>query len=281
MRRALPFIILLAAIWGGSYALIKIALGEGLDPLQISAGRLVLGSAVLVPLAWKMNALAGVRRQLRPIAPIGLVQIAIPVTAIAVGQQWIPSSTAGVLNSSVPIFIAILSPFILHLHAQRLQLVGIAIGIVGVGLVYGIDLGTGFYATLGALALTLSSVGYALGPLLAARFISGISPLGMATSLIAVSAVVMAPILVIDPPPITPKAFLVVLLLGIVGTGFGFALYYHALQFVDAQRTSIIAYLIPGFAVLYGLPLGERPGPGILVGLVLILGGSTLIARRA
>lgn len=281
MRRAFPYILFLAALWGGSYALIKIALRD-VGPFEISFLRLFLALLVLGPIAWRTGAFAGLRERLRAVIAIGVIQIAIPVTAIAVAEQWIPSSLAGVLNGSVPIFVALLSPiFLPEDRATRTQAAGIALGFAGILLVYGIDLGTGLYASLGVLFMTLSSAGYALGPLLGRRHLDGIAPLGVSTSLVAVSAVATAPTLAFGDIAVPgPGAFAAILLLGVIGTGVAFAIYYRAMRLVGPQRTSIIAYLIPCFSLVYGLPLGERPGPGAVAGLACILGGSALIARR-
>ena len=71
-------------------------------------------------------------------------------------------------------------------------------------------------------------------------------------------------------------------MVGIVGTGLAFALYYRIMLSIGPSRTSVVAYLIPAVAVLYGAVLLAEPvGNGIAIGLVLILAGSYLTARRA
>ena len=78
-----------------------------------------------------------------------------------------------------------------------------------------------------------------------------------------------------------PAALGAIAMVGIVGTGLAFALYYRIMLAIGPGRTSVVAYLIPFVAVLYGaLLLGEPVGGGIAIGLVLILAGSYLTARR-
>ncbi len=275
-------ILFLAATWGGSYALIKVGLRD-LSPGAVTALRLVLGSLFLLPIALRTGAFAGVRARFGWVVCVAVIQILIPVSLIATGEQWIPSSLAGVLNGSVPIFIALLAPLLVREETPGArQIVGIALGFVGVVAVYGIDIGGGFYGTLGALCMTGSSIGYALGPLLARRMLSDLAPIGLVTSMLGVSAVLTAPVLLIDGPTELPgwKSLAAVALLGALGTGTAFAVYYRVQAVVGPTRTSVVAYLIPGFALVYGLPLGESIGPGAIVGLVCIVGGSVLLARR-
>ena len=70
-------------------------------------------------------------------------------------------------------------------------------------------------------------------------------------------------------------------MVGIVGTGLAFALYYRIMLSIGPSRTSVVAYLIPAVAVPYARCCCRSPvGNGIAIGLVLILAGSYLTARR-
>ena len=153
MRRPVLGIVVLASVWGGSYLFNEIALRE-LAPGVIVWSRITLGALTIWPLAVLAGATSAIRSHLTPLLFTGVVQIAIPITLITVGQQWIASSLAGVLNGSV--------------------------------------------------------------------------------------------------------------------------------QTIGPARTSVVAYLIPGVAVLYGATLLDEPvGGGIAIGLMLILAGSYLTARRS
>jgi drug/metabolite transporter (DMT)-like permease len=283
VRRPALGIALLAGIWGGSYLFNEIALRE-LEPGAIVWARVTLGALVVWPLAISSGATAGLRTSLRPLVVTGLVQIAAPITLITVGQQWITSSLAGVLNGSVPIFVAL---FALVLdrgeRATGMRVAGIALGFAGVVAVYGLDIGTDRSALLGALCLTLSSVGYAIGPLYAKSRIGDLEPLGIVAVLLSVASAATLPLALAAPPDGVPgpAALGAIAMVGIVGTGLAFALYYRIMLAIGPGRTSVVAYLIPLVAVLYGaVLLGEPVGGGIAIGLVLILAGSYLTARR-
>jgi drug/metabolite transporter (DMT)-like permease len=284
VRRPALAIALLASIWGGSYLFNEIALRE-LEPGAIVWARVTLGALVVWPLAIASGATAELRGSLRPLAVTGLVQIAAPITLITVGQQWITSSLAGVLNGSVPIFVAL---FALALdrreRATGMRVAGIALGFAGVLAVYGLDIGSDRYALLGAVCLTLSSVGYAIGPLYAKSRIGDLEPLGIVAVLLTVASVATLPLALAALPDGVPgpAALGAIAMVGIVGTGLAFALYYRIMLAIGPGRTSVVAYLIPAVAVLYGaVLLGEPVGGGIATGLVLILAGSYLTARRS
>ncbi len=283
MRRPALGIALLASIWGGSYLFNEIALRE-LSPGVIVWSRVTLGALTVWPLAIMAGATTALRAHLKPLVLTGVVQIAIPITLITVGQQWIASSLAGVLNGSVPIFVAL---FALALDRSErptgMRVAGIAIGFLGVVAVYGLEVGTDAYALLGAICLTGSSIGYAIGPLYAKSRLSGVEPLGIVAVLLTTASVVTLPLALAEPPQAVPSAgaFGAIAMVGIVSTGLAFVLYYRIMQTIGPTRTSVVAYLIPAVAVLYGATLLDEPvGDGIAIGLALILAGSYLTARR-
>ena len=275
---------MLALIWGGSYLFNEIALRE-LGPGVIVWGRVTLGAMTIWPLAALSGATAAIRSHLKPLVITGVVQIAAPITLITVGQQWIASSLAGVLNGSVPIFLALFA--IVLDRSERptgMRMAGIALGFAGVLAVYGLDVGTDPYALLGAICLTGSSIGYAIGPLYAKSRLAGVEPLGIVAVLLTTASVATLPLALLELPDAVPgpAALGSVAMVGVVGTGLAFALYYRIMQTIGPARTSVVAYLIPAVAVVYGATLLDEPiGGGIAIGLVLILVGSYLTARRS
>jgi drug/metabolite transporter (DMT)-like permease len=282
-RRSLLLLLALAALWGSSYLMIRVALDD-LGPASIAFGRTALGAAALLPLAYRAGALAGLRPYRWPLVVTGVVQLAIPLVLIAIGEQWITSSLAGLLQSSVPIFVALLAIRVDQAErASGRRWAGIAIGIVGVALIVGVEIGTSGYALLGAAALLLSSLGYAAGPLYAKPRLASLPPLGIGAVLPVVAALALLPFAALDPPDHAPapETWAAMLVLGVFGTGLGFVIYYTLMQDVGPGRASFVAYLIPPFALAYGVLLaGEEIGPGAIAGLVLILLGSWLATNQ-
>ncbi len=272
---------LLAALWGASYMFIKVALDD-VSPTFLVFVRIALGALVLAPVALHQRALATVRAHLGPLAFVAAIQVVAPFLLIAVGERWIPSALAGILVASAPIFTALLAGSLLpgeRLHG--LGLVGIAIGMVGIVLLFGVDLGGDSNAVVGGLLVLLASVGYAIGALFAKRRLADVPPVGLAASIMAIGAVALVPTIPFAAPSEVPALDSVgsLLALGAGGTGVAFLIFYMLNADIGPGRASVVAYIAPVFSVVYGVALlDEAFTAGTAVGLALILAGSYLAA---
>jgi len=276
-RRSWILLIVLAAIWGASYLLIKIG-GRDLSPPMIAFGRIALGAAVLVPVALRAGALRDLGGLWGVIVAVSVAQIAAPFLLIALGEEEISSSLAGILVASAPIFTAILAIFFdAEERSEGARLLGVLAGVAGLILLLGLDVGKGVPELLGGLAVVLAGLGYAIAGLLAKRRLAGVPSLGVAAIVLTVSTLLSLPAalatLPSEPPGLGPLAAIAAL--GIVGTGIAFAIFYELIATVGPARTFLVTYMAPVFAVAYGvLLLDEEFGPVTLAGLVLILAGS-------
>lgn len=281
-RRAWVLIGVLAALWGASYMFIKVGLDD-LDPVAIVFVRTLLGALVLLPVALSRGAFGAVRARIGTVAVLAAVQVAIPFLLITIGEVHISSSLAGILVSSAPIFTALLAlQFDAAERSHGLRLVGVVVGIGGVVLLFGLDLTGDVEELLGGLAVLVASLGYAIGALMIKHRLKGIQPVGIAASTMALASVLMLPALPFSLPDHTPSLETTgaMLALGFGGTGLAFLIFYTLIADVGPARASIVAYVAPGFAVLYGgLLLDEAIGVTTIVGLVLILAGSYLGAE--
>jgi drug/metabolite transporter (DMT)-like permease len=276
---------MLAAIWGSSYLFIKIGLRD-LSPMVVACARTVLGAAVLVPLALRAGALRrlGSARALWPmLALVALIQVAAPFALISEGEQHISSALAGILVASVPIFTAILAiRYDAEDRSEGLRAVGVLVGIAGVGLLLGLDLGDSSETLIGGLLIVLASLGYAIGGLLVKKRLASLEPIGIAAAVMAMGSVMALPFALLDAPSEAPGLgpLAAVAALGIFGTGVAFAIFYRLLTTVGPSRTFTVTYLAPGFAVIYGAALlDESIGVATMAGLGLILAGSFLAAE--
>jgi drug/metabolite transporter (DMT)-like permease len=260
---------------------IEIALDDFGD-LFIVGARTALGALLLVPVALKRGAFATVRPVFGWLVLTALVNILGPFVLITAGQHHVTSSMAGILVASAPIFIAIITSF--AAKDERLQpigIVGVVIGIVGIVLLFGVDLGSDSDAILGGLGILLAGLGYAIGSLIAKRKLQSVPPVGVAASLMGLSALFLLPALPWTAPSDTPSLGSVAALvaLGAGGTGIAFLIYYTLNADVGPSRASIVAYIAPVFSVFYGVTLlDEHFTIATAAGLMLILGGSWLAA---
>lgn len=281
-RRAWVLIGVLAALWGASYLFIKVGLDD-LSPVWVVFVRTALAALVLVPPALARGVLGSVRPVLGWVVTLSVIQVALPFLLITLGEEHISSSLAGILVSAAPIFTALLAlRFDAAERSRGWALVGILVGIAGVALLFGVDLTGGIEEILGGLAVLLASLGYAVGALLIKHRVHGVAPLAIVAWTTSISAATMIPLLAFSVPDHVPGLDTVgsMLALGAGGTGLAFLIFYTLIAEVGPARASLVAYIAPGFAVLYGaLLLDETVGAATVAGLVLILAGSYLGAE--
>ena len=280
-------LVLLGAIWGSSFLLMKVAL-DAFSPVQLVAGRIVTGAVTLSALLLILKVkLPREPRVWLLLAFMGLVANLAPFLLIAWGQQHITSAMAAILNSTTPLFTAFFAGLALpDERMTSLRALGIAIGFVGVGVIVGTDTG----GSLGGQLLIVSAAAlYGVGFVFSRRNLAGrgASPLALPAGQLIVSSVVVVPLAVWDSVVFEAPRFGVVesasvLALGALGTGVAFYLYYRLIEDVGATSASFVTYLIPVFGVFLGwLVLGERIGPNAVLGAAIVIGGITLAERGA
>jgi drug/metabolite transporter (DMT)-like permease len=278
-RRNWILLLALAALWGASYLFIKIGLDD-LSPAGIVFTRTALAALVLLPFAITGGGMAPLWRRAPGLFALAAVQVAGPFLLISAGEQHIASSLAGILVASAPIFTAIFAIWIDQ--SERLStngVVGVVIGILGVALLLGVDVsGSGLG---GGLMVVLASVGYAIGGFALKRYFTGYQPLALVAGTMTASAIMTLPLFLIDlPSHVGPDTVAAMGALGLGGTGIAFVIYYTLNHEIGPTRTSLVAYIAPVFAVVYGVTLlDESFSVATAFGIVLITGGSWLAAR--
>jgi len=280
-RRNWILLLVLAALWGASYLFIKIGLDD-LSPAGVVFTRTALAALVLLPFAIKSGGMAPLWRRAPWLFALGALQVAGPFLLISAGERHIASSLAGILVASAPIFTAIFAIWIDS--GERLSttgLAGVATGIVGVALLLGVDLGGSGTALAGGLMVVLASVGYALGAFALKRWFGGEQPLALVAGTMSSSALMSLPLFLADLPSHVGLGTVGAMsALGLGGTGIAFVIYYTLNHAIGPTRTSLVAYIAPVFALVYGVTLrGEDFGVTTALGIVLIVGGSWLAAR--
>lgn len=281
-RRAWLLLVFLAALWGSSYLMIKIAL-EDLAPAMVVFGRTLLGALVLAPVAARRGGIAPLRKLALPVLALAVVQVAGPFMLIAEGERWISSSLAGILVAATPIFAALVA---LGLEGEERVGAwgagGLAIGIAGVALLLGVDVGGGGTALLGGLFVLLASLGYAIGSYMVKRGFGSVDPVWLVTATMVASALLVAPAGLASLPSHAPRlgVWAAMAMLGAAGTGLAFVIFYTLIRREGPAKAAIVTYIAPAFAVFYGVTLrGETFGASTAAGLLLILAGSWLAAE--
>jgi drug/metabolite transporter (DMT)-like permease len=276
-------LLFLAAVWGASYLFIKVAV-EDIEPAPMMAVRTLLAAAVLLGyLGWRVGwarARGDLRAAWRHCVVLGLLNAAIPFWLIAWGEKHIDSGLAAVVQASVPIFNALIILRVLpHERLSRSRVTGLAIGIAGVAVVTGVHPEGGWWAIAGAFAVVLSSLSYASAGVYGQLAVSGTAGPVLATGSMLVGGLVLLPLALFQLPKSapSPEAIASVLALTLLGTAAAQLVLFRMLALHGSARLSLVTYLMPGFALVYGAVfLDEQISLATLAGLALILGGVAL-----
>lgn len=266
-------LLLLGAIWGGSFLFLRIAAPK-FGPVSLVDVRLALGALVLSPFLWRA------RRQLAAtgwlkIAAIGLVNTLLPFLLFAWSAERAPAGVSAIVNSMAVPFAALAAFAMFGERIGGRRLTGLIVGLVGVVVLGAGDaggMGLGPAVAAGAAAAFL----YGVSANLVKRYFSGLPAAAVAAATLAWGAVLLAPFAAWQWPQahVPARAWLSLIALGVVCTGIAYAIYYRLIQRVGAPRATTVTYLVPIFGVLWAwLALGEPLTIGMAVGGALILGG--------
>jgi drug/metabolite transporter (DMT)-like permease len=282
--RQIGLLAALAAIWGGSYLLIKYALEDFSAPM-IVWGRTALATLVLL-IALRgaaRGAFADMRRRPGWAVVLSGVAVVVPFLLITLGELEVPSGLTAVLISPAALFVALFAPFIdPSERIDRTQAGGMIVGLAGVALVVGVESIHSLGQFLGALAMVAAAASYALSGFVVKGRYGRLTSMQTSFVSLSVAAVLTLPPAIATAPSEAPglRAILAVVALGVVGTALAFVIFYKLIAETGAGRASLVSYLAPGVALFYGAVfLDEAITVAAIAGLVLILGGVALASR--
>lgn len=279
-RKGWLLFIAMSVIWGIPYFFIKIAVGE-LDPIVVVFARVGIATAVLLPIAVQRRVLQPLRRRLFMVAALSCVQIAAPFLLISYGEQHIASSLTSLLIAADPLLVVLFAlRFDPSERVTGLRLIGLLIGMGGLVVLLGLDVGGDKYRLLGAVLVLLGAACYAAGALLMKRpTIASLPSLGVVTVECASATIMLFPLAITRLPGRLPSLELIVslLVLGLICTALAYLLYFALIAEVGASRGVVITYVNPAVSVLLGITfLAEPLNAAIIAGFLLIIAGSWL-----
>lgn len=279
--RNLGVLLLLGAVWGASFLFIKIGVSE-LAPVSLVALR--VGTAALLLLGLLFARGLRLPRSWRlwgHFVFTGFVGLVVPYMLITWGEQSIPSGMAAILNATTPLFTLLLAYVWTREEAlSGLRLLGVAIGFAGVVVAVGVeDLNLSNASTQGQLAVLVAAAAYGVNGVYSRRAFRGLPPLLPATGQMTTAALMITPFALASHGFPMPSAHVwaAVLALAVPSTALAYVLLYWLIERVGATRSSMVTYLLPPFALVYGaLFLGEPIALSALAGLALVVLGILL-----
>ena len=278
--RAWIAFLTVSVLWGIPYYFIKVAVDDGVPPAFLAWVRVAMAAAILGAICWRLGLFASLRGRWQLLAVYAVVEIVVPFPMIAAGEQAVASSLAAILIATVPLIVALLAiRFDPSETVRGLRLVGLGVGFAGVVALVGLDIAGNWDELLGAAAILVAALGYAIGPMIITNRLRDIDPRVTMAGALAIAAALLTPAALVAPPAEMPSAdaMAAIVVLGVVCTAAAFVVFGRLVVEVGPGRASVITYVAPLVAVALGVAaLGERPGAGAIAGLVLILAGSWL-----
>lgn len=279
-------ILLLSAVWGISFLMMRVAVVD-FPPIWIAMLRCALGACLM----WCVMFFGGYSLPPRRMAPwlllIALLNNAAPFTLFAWGERTVPSNIAAVINATVPIWTLLFSMAVYRTRAALGTIAGVLLSFAGVLVVV---LGhSGGWVTPGAtdmrggvILIALASVSYAAATLVAKTTLQGQDPMGLATSQLTLSTLMLLPIALAGAHPASLRAGPVaaIAVLGFAGSGIAYLLYYRLLQEISATQLTGVTYLMPLWGLFWGLFAHESIGIPACVGVIVTIMGLGLMNRR-
>ncbi len=268
-------LVFLSAIWGASFIFLRISVPE-FGPLLTATLRTLLAALALllfaracaIDMRWRANA--------KIYALVGLCAVVLPFCGFSFAAQYVPAAHMAVLNSTAPLFGALLSTFLLEEALTLRKVSGLLLGIAGVALLVGAGSVALTPTTLLASgACLVAACAYASASILVKKSAQpgGVHPIAMATASLVFGAAVLLPTLPFSLPAAVPSlpAFIGIAAVALLSSGLAQVIFIPLIVKIGPTRAMSVSFLIPLFSMLWGLLLGEAVHASTLIGAGIVL----------
>lgn len=278
-RKDLYDLVVLAAIWGGSFLFMRLAVGQ-LGPLPLMGVRTLLAGLLLVPLLLWRKKLPSLLTYWRPIAVVGLFNSALPFVLFAYATQSIPSGTMSVINAVTPLWGAAIAWLWLKDRLPPMRMLGLVVGLTGIVILVWDKLTMqGSESLLAVLAGVSAPIFYGIAASFTKKYLMGADPIATATGSLISAGLALLPFAWWAWPetPVSASAWGATLALTVLCTSIAYFMYYRLLLSIGPSKSMTVTFLAPVFGVFWGwLWLDEIISRHVLVGGAVIILGTTL-----
>ena len=273
-------LLLLSALWGGSFLFMRIAAPVLGPVLLIELRVLIAGVALLVYMLVTRSAF-DLRARWKHYLVIGIINSAIPFTLIATAELYLTAGLAATLNATSPLFGAVVAAIWINEALTKKKVIGLALGLLGVSILVGwspfpfsLTLAVSVAASLAAAAC------YGIGGVYTKVYMQGASSKAVATCSQLGAALVLLPLTFVAPSrhAPTPIVLLAVVALALLCTAVAYLLYFWLIEHAGPTRALTVTFLAPIFGVLWGTVLLSEPlSLSTFVGFGIILMGTGFV----
>ncbi len=283
--RYLAELVLLAALWGASFMFMRIATPE-FGAIALIQLRVSLASLVLLPIWFirERQNLSNINEHWKPLAVVGVLNSGIPFVLFAFSTLYITGGFSAILNSTAPIWGALIGFLWIKNRVSRSAVVGLSLGVLGVLVLVSGSLtqpsGSVVWTLLAITAGTAAAFLYGIAANYTGVYLKGVSSLGIATYSLVAASIFLIPFTLAALPdgPISTQAWLAVIAMGVLSTAFANILYFDLLENVGSSKALTVTFLIPVFASIWGAVFIDEQITGfMLIGGAIILLGLALV----
>jgi drug/metabolite transporter (DMT)-like permease len=281
--RSLALLILLAALWGGSFVFMRVA-APALGPIPLAYTRVTLAAFALLALAFAQRRIPPFRTRWREFAVIGVVNSALPFALFSYAAQHVTASASAILNATAPFFGAIAAAIWLGEALTARKIAGMTLGFAGVTVLVGWHPEAMTREMMLAIAACLAaSVCYGLAGVYAKRALADVPSFAIACASQVAAAIALMPLLPFTtvPGPLSGLVIANVAALAFASTALAYLIYFKLIADAGPQRALTVTFLIPLFGVLWGfLFLDEALTASMIGGGVMVVAGTALALRK-
>jgi drug/metabolite transporter (DMT)-like permease len=272
-------LVLLAAIWGGSFLFIRIS-APVLGPAVLIEYRVLFAALFLAAIGWFLNKRLDLRTHWKHYLILGLFNSALPFTLFAFAARTLSASVLSVLNATAPMWGALLTAAWTRQRIGARTALGLLCGTAGVALLVGFDtVSTRPGASIAVAAALVAALSYSVASLYA-KSAKSVEPFANAHGSMWAATLLVVPALPFFPSAgqPTPGIMGAVLALGILCSGIAYLLYFRLVEEIGATSALTVTFLNPVFGILWGaLFLGEVVGWYTIAGSAIVLVGTALV----
>ena len=271
-------LLLLAALWGGSFLLMRIA-APAIGPVWLIECRVLIAGLVLLPLLIRGGSLRELRDRWQPLAVVGCLNSALPFVLYAFASLSLPAGFTAILNATAPLFGTAIAVVWLQEKFSLPRLWGLLLGFVGVTILVGWQFKTSIAFFLAVASGLTAALMYPIAAPYIKHKLSGVNSLTIATGSQLSAAIVLLPLLPFTRPKQSPQVAIVlaILALAVLSTACAYILYFRLIHNVGSTKALTVTYLIPVFAMLWGaIVLNEAITSAMIFGCGCILLGTAI-----
>ena len=275
-------LLALSAIWGSSFIFMRY-LAPIIGPVATADARMLLAGVALVLFFLAARFKPEWRKNARHFLIIGLLNSAIPFVFYSLAALVLPAAMEAIFNSMSPMFGAVFAALWMNEKLTARKIVGLVLGVGGVVTMSSLGgLRFDLRTALAVIACVLAPMCYGLAGVYIRTRASGAKPMAIAGGSQLFGGLALLPFVAVFPPAsssIDARIALIVVAFALVCSGVAYLIYYKLIADIGPTRALTVTFLIPVFAMLWGLSfLREAVTWSMIVGAIIILVGTYLVA---